>query len=88
MPTCNYAVIMQGLYPGLLHSARGAGTFCAIDCYSEASRDKIVGRLRDKGFQTGGCGNVSIRFRPSLVFQPKHAYMFLDGMEAVLKDIQ
>ena len=78
----------QGLYPGLIHSARGAGTFCAVDCYNEATRDKIVSSLRNKGFQTGGCGNMSIRFRPSLVFQPKHVHMFLEGMETVLKEVQ
>ena len=84
---CN-TLITQGLYPGLIHSARGAGTFCAVDCYSEATRDKIVRLLRNKGFQMGGCGNMSIRFRPSLVFQPKHVHMFLEGMETVLKDVQ
>ena len=39
------------------------------------------------GFQTGGCGDTSIRFRPALIFQPHHAHMFLEGLEATLKDM-
>ena len=80
--------ITQRLHPDLIHSARGAGTFCAVDCYNEATRDKIVGLLRNRGFQTGGCGTMSVRFRPSLVFQPKHARMFLEGLESVLKEVR
>lgn len=78
---------LQARYPSLLHSARGAGTFCAVDCPDAATRDKLIGKLRNKGFQTGGTGNTAIRFRPSLIFQPKHAHMFLDGFEAVLKEV-
>lgn len=37
------------------------------------------------GFMVGPCGETSIRFRPSLIFQPKHAHLFLDGFESVLK---
>ena len=32
-----------------------------------------------------GSGDKTIRFRPSLMFQPKHAAIFLDRFEAVLK---
>lgn len=83
-----YIVFLQKQYPNMIHSARGAGTFCAVDCYDVETRDKIVGLLRNRGFQTAGSGDMTIRFRPSLVFQPKHAHMFLEGMEAVLREIR
>ena len=38
------------------------------------------------GFQIGGSGDVAIRFRPALTFEPKHAHMFLEGFESVLKE--
>lgn len=37
------------MHPSLVHSARGAGTFCAIDCHDSATRDKLVGQLKNKG---------------------------------------
>lgn len=37
------------------------------------------------GFQTGGSGELAIRFRPALIFEPKHANMFLEVFENVLK---
>ncbi len=43
---CVYA---QDMYPSLVHSARGAGTFCAIDCHDSATRDKLVGQLKNSG---------------------------------------
>ena len=38
------------------------------------------------GFHLGGCGDLSIRFRPALIFQLSHANMFLDGFEKVLSE--
>lgn len=37
------------------------------------------------GIQTGGAGPIAIRLRPSLVFQPKHAAIFLDQLEKTVK---
>ena len=39
------------------------------------------------GFQIGICGASTIRFRPALIFQPHHAHIFLEGFEAVLRDV-
>ena len=39
----------QGRYPSLLHSARGAGTFCAVDCPDAGTRDKLLSKLRNNG---------------------------------------
>ena len=48
----------QARYPSLLHSARGAGTFCAVDCPDAATRDKLIGKLRNKGEGGRGSGWV------------------------------
>jgi 4-aminobutyrate aminotransferase/(S)-3-amino-2-methylpropionate transaminase len=41
-------------------------------------RDAILTKLRISGVNCGGCGERSIRLRPALVFQPKHAEIFLE----------
>jgi len=38
------------------------------------------------GVQTGGCGELSIRLRPALIFTPEHADIFLDKFRQVLKE--
>jgi len=79
---------LQNAYPAILNSARGRGTFCAVDCDSGARRDAILHKLRELGVHTGGCGEAAIRLRPSLVFKEKHAHIFLNKLEDVLKSFQ
>jgi 4-aminobutyrate aminotransferase/(S)-3-amino-2-methylpropionate transaminase len=74
-------------YPQHVSNTRGVGTFCAFDCTTPAKRDEIVVKLKVEGVQSGGCGDLSIRLRPSLVFQPHHADIFLDRLEKVLQNI-
>jgi len=38
--------------------------------------------------QTSGCGNQSIRLRPMLIFQPKHAAIYLDVLEQALSKLK
>jgi len=78
---------LQAKFPQYLNSARGLGTFCAINCDSGPRRDKILSKLRSEGVNCGGCGDNAIRLRPALVFQPKHANIFLEKLEKVLKEI-
>eukprot|EP00735_Rhodelphis_limneticus_P009644 TRINITY_DN2840_c1_g1::TRINITY_DN2840_c1_g1_i1::g.6129::m.6129 TRINITY_DN2840_c1_g1::TRINITY_DN2840_c1_g1_i1::g.6129 ORF type:complete len:498 (+),score=118.73,sp/Q55FI1/GABT_DICDI/53.80/0.0,Aminotran_3/PF00202.16/2.5e-88 TRINITY_DN2840_c1_g1_i1:43-1536(+) len=85
--------LLQGLqeletkYPNLVHRARGAGTFCAIDGRTPEIRDKIVNILRQRGVESGGSGDQTLRLRPSLVFKPKHAAQFLDILDGSLKSL-
>jgi 4-aminobutyrate aminotransferase/(S)-3-amino-2-methylpropionate transaminase len=57
-------VLLKGLknaqneFSGTLDSARGRGTFLAINAKDSATRDKIVGKLKSRGIQSGGCGEV------------------------------
>lgn len=34
-----------------------------------------------------GCGDTTIRFRPALIFEPKHLEIVLDTMDTVANDI-
>ncbi|XP_031620889.1 4-aminobutyrate aminotransferase, mitochondrial [Contarinia nasturtii] len=76
----------QNDFPALLNSARGRGTFLAINCPTSELRDDIINRLKAKGVQAGGCGDKAIRFRPALIFQEKHADIFFDKFNQVLKE--
>ncbi|KAJ4432075.1 hypothetical protein ANN_20689 [Periplaneta americana] len=87
-------------FPHLLHAARGRGTFLAVSCPSTKLRDDLVARLKKKVsvklYHLGvahrercadrGCGELSIRLRPALIFTPKHADIFLDRFQQVLKE--
>ncbi|XP_046404208.1 4-aminobutyrate aminotransferase, mitochondrial isoform X1 [Ischnura elegans] len=77
---------LQNEFPHLLSAARGRGTFIAMNCPTGRLRDDILSRLRNKGVQLGGCGDSAIRMRPSLVYQPHHANIFLDKFREVLKE--
>uniref|UniRef100_A0A669EV32 4-aminobutyrate aminotransferase n=1 Tax=Oreochromis niloticus TaxID=8128 RepID=A0A669EV32_ORENI len=75
---------LQAQYPSILSRARGQGTFCAIDAFDDATRDRILLKARDKGVLLGGCGDRSIRFRPALVFKEYHVNLFLNIFNDVL----
>ncbi|XP_034151096.1 4-aminobutyrate aminotransferase, mitochondrial isoform X1 [Esox lucius] len=77
---------LQAQYPNLLSSARGVGTFCAVDIRDEATRNSILIKARDKGVLLGGCGDRSIRFRPALVFKEYHVHIFLNVFNDVLAE--
>jgi 4-aminobutyrate aminotransferase/(S)-3-amino-2-methylpropionate transaminase len=57
-------ILKQGLldaekeFPCILNSTRGRGTFLAINAKDGKTRDAIVGKLKQKGVQSGGCGDV------------------------------
>jgi len=74
-------------YPQNVANLRGQGTFIAFDMASNFIRDQTVEQLRTVGVEIGGCGNNSIRLRPSLVFQPKHADIFVDSLAKVFSKI-
>lgn len=75
-------------FPALIHSVRGRGTFLSFTANDSKLRDKIVTNLRQKGVQSGGCGDTSVRLRPALIFQPHHAEIFLDKLGQVLNDVK
>merc|ERR1719507_1901651 len=78
---------LESKYPSLLNAARGKGTFCAIDCPTAQIRDNIVNKCRQKGLVIGGCGEATIRMRPSLIFEPRHAESMIEVMNDVVGSI-
>lgn len=71
-------------YPGEIQNLRGKGqgTFIAWD---SPRRDEVLKKAKGAGVNIGGSGERAVRLRPMLIFQKKHADIFLDAMEKVLK---
>ncbi len=74
-------------HPSMLSSARGRGTFAAIDARDAATQVALVNALRARGVEAGGSGERSIRFRPALVFTPRHAAEAMDVLEDAVKSL-
>jgi 4-aminobutyrate aminotransferase/(S)-3-amino-2-methylpropionate transaminase len=70
-------------FPALVSNVRGQGTYLAMDFPTEHVRNEFVGLMKAKGVASGGCGVKSVRFRPALVFQPRHAAEYLDKMQEI-----
>ncbi|KAM4698163.1 4-aminobutyrate aminotransferase, mitochondrial [Rhinophrynus dorsalis] len=81
-------VEFQSRYPHLISRARGRGTFCSFDTPSDAIRSRLITQARNKGVVLGGCGDKSIRFRPTLVFKEHHAHLFLNIFNDILADFK
>lgn len=62
---------------GHISRLRGVGTFLAFDLPSPEARDQFTQGARALGVNIGGCGVQSVRLRPSLLFEDKHADIFL-----------
>jgi len=87
------STILNGLwdlekrFPEILSGSRGLGSLCAVDVKSLAIRDKILHDLRQRGINLGGCGESTIRIRPSLTFTPQHANIMLENLNIVLSNL-
>ena len=87
------AYLVRGLgelaarHAGILSEARGQGTFAAIDVRDGAMRDRLLGLLRQRGLEVGGSGERSIRFRPALVYAPRHVAETLGILEDAVRGL-
>ncbi len=87
------ALLVRGLeelaqrHPAVVAAGRGVGTFAAIDGVDTATRDRLIARLRDHGVESGGSGDRSIRFRPALVFAPRHVEEVLGYLEDICQKL-
>jgi len=86
--TLNGLKELEKMYTPLIANTRGAGTFIAVDAPDAKTRDDIISKMRLKGVEIGSCGDRTIRLRPALIFKPKHAAVFLDALEAALREIK
>jgi 4-aminobutyrate aminotransferase / (S)-3-amino-2-methylpropionate transaminase len=72
------------VHPGQVANVRGLGTHLALDLPSTEARNQFVRSLLERGVESAGCGDRTLRFRPALVFQPKHVDEVVQIMEDVL----
>ncbi|PRP82232.1 4-aminobutyrate transaminase [Planoprotostelium fungivorum] len=79
---------LRSKHTDLVSNVRGVGTFLAFDLPTPELQDKFLRILRQKGVEATGSGTRSIRFRPMLIFAPKHAQQFLDLAEEVLQQLK
>jgi 4-aminobutyrate aminotransferase/(S)-3-amino-2-methylpropionate transaminase len=64
-----------------IKNVRGQGAFIAFDLQDGPSRDAFLTDMRQRGVNIGGCGENTVRLRPMLIFQRKHADILLNTME-------
>jgi 4-aminobutyrate aminotransferase/(S)-3-amino-2-methylpropionate transaminase len=71
-------------YPGEIQNLRGKGqgTFIAWD---SPRRDDVLRKAKGVGINIGGSGERAVRLRPMLIFQKRHADIFLEALEKVLR---
>ena len=74
-------------YPQWIQNVRGTGTYMAFDVETSDKRDLVVKELRNAGINIGGSGNISVRMRPMLIFSQKHADVYLDLLEKVVRKV-
>lgn len=73
-------------FPQYLADLRGKdrGTFIAWLMPSTQVRNQFLVDMRKHGVNVGGCADRSVRLRPMLVFEEKHADVFAHVLEKVL----
>lgn len=69
-------------------NVRGMGTLCAFDMPDAAIRDKLINTAITNGLHIGGCGDVAVRFRPSLIFEKKHVDIATDLLNKTLNQLK
>lgn len=78
---------LQAKYPEKLSNARGKGLYCAIDLPNGDIRKDAVTKIFEKGVILLGCGEKSIRFRPSLNIKKEHIDEGIEVIESVVKEL-
>ncbi|KAH3688177.1 hypothetical protein WICPIJ_000819 [Wickerhamomyces pijperi] len=75
-------------YPQHIQKLRGQGkaTFIAWDLESADKRNALLYKMKQNGVNVGGCADVSVRLRPTLTFEKKHADIFVSILDKVLSD--
>ncbi|MCC6866176.1 MAG: L-lysine 6-transaminase [Ignavibacteria bacterium] len=74
-------------YPGKLSNPRGKGLFAAIDLPNTELRNKTIGKVFENYVILLGCGDKSIRFRPSLNITKEQINEGLDVIEKAVKTL-
>ena len=77
---------LQQKYPTHLGDLRGKdrGTFIAWSLADAAARNKFLADMKTVGVNIGGCADDSVRLRPTLIFEEKHADILVEAIDKVL----
>ncbi|KAK6465341.1 4-aminobutyrate aminotransferase [Scheffersomyces coipomensis] len=77
---------LQQKYPKYLQDLRGKNraTFIAWSLDDATARNKFLADMKTVGVNIGGCAENSVRLRPTLVFEEKHADLLVEAIEKVL----
>ena len=74
--------ILAEKFPHLVYNVRGRGLFAAFDIADAARRSSFIERAYEQGLLILGCGEKSLRFRPTLDVSPQ---IIDEGMEIISK---
>ncbi|WPK26183.1 hypothetical protein PUMCH_003531 [Australozyma saopauloensis] len=77
---------LAGKYPAYMADLRGKNraTFIAWSFKDASLRNKFLADMKTVGINVGGCAEDSVRLRPTLVFEEKHADILVAGIEKIL----
>ncbi len=78
---------LEARFPSVFTQARGAGTYAAVDVREPSMLPKLLERFRHAGLEVGSSGTASIRFRPALVFAPRHVAEALEVFARVAAEL-
>jgi 4-aminobutyrate aminotransferase/(S)-3-amino-2-methylpropionate transaminase len=79
---------LQSQNENIICNARGRGTFCSIDFRSPDLRNRAISLMHLQGVHCGGSGDQTLRIRTTLTFNERHAHLFIERLERVLKQLQ
>lgn len=73
-------------YPKYIKDLRGKdrATFIAWSLEDVTARNKFLADMKTVGINIGGCAEDSVRLRPTLTFEEKHADILVEGIEKIL----
>ncbi|KAF5682190.1 4-aminobutyrate aminotransferase [Fusarium circinatum] len=74
---------LAAIKPKEFGNVRGSGTIIAWDLESAEARNNIIAALRRRGVIVGSSGDRSIRLRPMLIFEKKHADILVNALKEV-----
>ena len=75
---------LSAKHPQFIKDIRGKGTYLAFDCETVELRNDLVSKLKAQGVNQGGCGTKTMRLRPTLYFEKKHADIYVDALEKAI----
>lgn len=73
---------------GLITNVRGQGLMIAFDLNTTELRNKFVKKVLDNGVLLLGCGDRSVRLRPSLTFSRQDTRVLISALSNVINEME